>query len=258
MFPVATTAAVRYPPFATWALIALNVLVYVLIQMPLLRHGGPAAYELFLKTWGLVPAAYFGDAAPPAAGWWPFLTNMFLHGGVLHLGFNMWTLYIFGPAVEDRFGSGRFVALYLLFGLAASLAHAAANADSAVPAIGASGAIAGVTGAYMRLFPRSLVVVLVPILFYPLFFELPAAAFAAFWFATQFVQGVFSLFLPANVGGIAWWAHIGGFVAGLLVASIYGGGGRRHRALQCDEGRFGCRPDGARARRPWHREGYGS
>ncbi len=255
MFPVSTTVATRYPAFATWALIALNVLAYIW-EMSWFAAGGEPALRQFLNTWGLVPARYFvpgwGEAhGLPPNTLLPFLTNTFLHGGLLHLVFNMWTLYIFGPAVEDRMGHVPYVIFYLLCGIGASFAHAWMNPTSTLPAIGASGAIAGVTGAYMRLFPRSSVVVLVPIFFYPLFFDLPAVAFATIWFVSQLIQGMASLSAHPQAGGVAWWAHIGGFIVGWFAAGIWGREGRRYRPLQADEGIFGCCPDGSRKRGPW-------
>jgi membrane associated rhomboid family serine protease len=150
--------------------------------------------------------------------YWPLLTNAFLHGGWLHIIFNMWTLYIFGPALEDRLGSVRFAILYLLAGVAASATHALFNAASMVPALGASGAIAGVIAAYAVRFPYAWVRILVPIVFIPLFFSIPAIAFAGIWFFMQLLQGANELFSPFQLGaGIAWWAHIGGFVAGWVL-----------------------------------------
>jgi membrane associated rhomboid family serine protease len=254
VFPVSTTVATRFPPFATWALMALNVIAYMW-EMSYFAAGGEPALRAFLTEWGLVPARYFVPGWAEAHGLdtnpLPFLTNTFLHGGLMHLVFNMWTLYIFGPAVEDRMGTVSYVIFYLLCGVGASFAHAWMNPVSELPAIGASGAIAGVTGAYMKLFPHSRVVVLVPLLFVPFFFEIPAIAFATFWFVTQLVQGIVSLSAHPNAGGVAWWAHIGGFIVGWFVAGIWGREGRRYRPLHADEGIFGCCPDGRRHKGPW-------
>ena len=250
MFPIATTVAMRHPPFVTWAIIGLNVFVFFFIQVPIARAGGEAAMHAFLLDWGLVPARYFVPGWAEAHGldhnWLPFLTNAFLHGGFLHLAFNMWTLYIFGPAVEDRMGHAAYALFYLACGIGASLAHALMNADSVLPAHGASGAIAGVSGAYIRLFPQSRIVIMIPIFFFPFFFELYAPVFAAIWFITQLASGITALFLPPDVGGVAWWAHIGGFLFGWLAASHWLKR-PRHRALQPDEGKFGCCPDGRRS-----------
>ena len=257
MFPLSTTVAVRFPPLVTWGLIALNVLAYML-ESSFMASGGEAALRAFLNEWGLVPARYFvpgwGEAHGLSnGGWLPFITNTFLHGGFLHLAFNMWTLYIFGPAVEDRLGHVGYLVFYLACGAGASLAHAWMNPLSTIPAIGASGAIAGVTGAYMRLFPHSRVVVLVPVLFYPLFFEVYAFLFAGLWFIGQIVNAMASLGAGQAAGGVAWWAHVGGFVIGWLAAGAWGGEGRRYRPPERDEGKYGCCPDGRRDNqlRPW-------
>jgi rhomboid family protein len=167
----------------------------------------------------LVPVRYFSP------GWaWrdglsptdlsPFLTNTFLHGGWLHIILNMWTLWIFGPALEDRLGPARFAILYLLASIAASATHAFFNAGSTLPALGASGAIAGIIAAYAVRFPYAWVRVLVLIVFIPLFFNVPAMLFAAIWFLTQVLQGTTELLSPYAGSGIAWWAHFGGFVSG--------------------------------------------
>jgi membrane associated rhomboid family serine protease len=199
------------------AIIAVNVAAF-LYQLTL----GPQAEQLFIYEHALVPARYFR----PAWAWetglsptdlTPFVTNTFMHGGFLHIILNLWTLYIFGPALEDRLGPARFLALYLAAGIIASVAHAVFNAFSAIPALGASGAIAGVIGAYAVRFPYAWVRVLVPIIIFPLFFSIPAMLFAGIWFLMQVMQGTSELFLPGAGGGIAWWAHIGGFLAGLFL-----------------------------------------
>ncbi len=250
MFPVSTTAPVRVPPMATWALIALNVLGY-LWEVRLLAVSGPAGLDAFLHHWALVPARYFAPEWGAAHGldpgnFLPFVSNTFLHGGFLHLLLNMWTLYIFGPAVENRLGPALYTLFYLFCGVGASFAHAWMNPTSVLPALGASGAIAGVIGAYMQLFPRSRVIVMVPVFFYPLFFEVFAVFFAMFWFLTQLFSGFSSLATGQLNGGVAWWAHVGGFVLGWVVARALGREGRRARPLQPDEGAFGCCTDGRR------------
>ena len=133
---------------------------------------------------------------------------------------NMWYLWIFGDNVEDRMGRGRFVLFYLLCGLGAGLSHAYLNADSRVPTIGASGAIAGVMGAYIVLYPHSRVLTLVPIFIFIQFFEIPAVFFLGFWVILQFLQGTASLMSDAS-GGVAWWAHLGGFVFGAILVFVF-------------------------------------
>ncbi|MGE3229127.1 MAG: rhomboid family intramembrane serine protease [Hyphomicrobium sp.] len=213
MIPTNNTIPYTATPHATWTMIGLCVAAY-LYQLTL----SGADLEAFFNTFALVPARYTDGAWGPAhdasrANIAPFVTNMFLHGGLMHIASNLWVLWVFGPALEDRLGSERFTLLYLASGLAASLLHFLFNFSSAVPALGASGAIAGVIAAYARRFPYAWVNVLQPIVVLPVFFMMPALLFAGFWFATQVMQGLGSLAMP-GAGGIAWFAHIGGFLAG--------------------------------------------
>jgi membrane associated rhomboid family serine protease len=159
---------------------------------------------------------------------------------------NMWMIWLFGGTVEDRLGSGRFLAFYLACGVLASLTHALFNATSTVPALGASGAIAGVMGCYLRMFPWARLIVLVPIVFLPFFFEMPASVFVGIWFAIQVLQGTAELFMPSNGGGVAWWAHIGGFVAGYVFALLMTRPERGYRPYFADEGVMGFGPAGHR------------
>src|SRR5882762_2504866 len=174
MIPIRDTIPARNPPIATWTLIIVNVLAF-LLELTM----APPELDYFARLFGIVPARYMHAEWAAAVGlspstYWPFLTSMFLHGGGLHLLGNMWTLWIFGDNVEDRMGPGRFVAFYLMCALIAGIAHVVTNPDSTLPTLGASGAIAGVMGAHFLLFPHARVVVLLPILFLALLFELPA------------------------------------------------------------------------------------
>jgi membrane associated rhomboid family serine protease len=237
MIPIRNAVPSRYPPVVTWLLIATNCLVF-LLQNSL----SPADLEEFLRDFALIPARYtagFVDGDVSVADLFPFFTMMFLHGGWLHLILNMWTLWLFGPTVEDRLGHGRYLAFYLACGLAASIAHVVFNPTSIVPALGASGAIAGVLGCYMRLFPMARVVVVVPIIFIPLFFEVYAFVFVGLWFLVQLFQGTAELLLGISAGGVAWWAHVGGFVAGLALGPLLVQSERRYRAYYPDEGVLG-------------------
>jgi membrane associated rhomboid family serine protease len=245
MIPIRNSVPVRYPATATYGLIGTNVLVFLFqISLP------PDAEEAFLYLYGLVPARYTDPVwarqvgLPPDWGL-PFVSNMFLHGGWLHLILNMWTLWLFGGAVEDRLGHGRYLVFYLACGVAAGGAHAWVNANSTVPAVGASGAIAGVLGADGRFFPRAWLVLLVPVLFIPLFFEVPALLYVALWFALQVFQGLLDTIAP-EVGGVAWWAHIGGFLAGVLLAPAVHRPRRTYRPYYADEGVLGFGPRGQR------------
>jgi membrane associated rhomboid family serine protease len=246
MIPIQNTVPSRYPAVVTWTLIAINCAIF-LFQINL----DPIELRVFLARFALIPARYFvpevfGIPEPDLIDYLPFVTNMFLHGGWLHLIFNMWTLWLFGGTIEDRLGHLRYLMFYLACGVLASVTHAAFNATSVVPAVGASGAIAGVLGCYMRLFPFARIVVLVPVLFLPLFFELPAIVFVGFWFLIQVLQGTAELVSPSIGGGVAWWAHIGGFVAGLLFASLLARPRERYRQYYSDEGIYGFNPLGYR------------
>ena len=166
------------------------------------------------------------------ASWFPFISHMFLHAGWLHLLSNMWTLVIFGDNVEDRLGSVRFILFYLFGGVAAGLLQVVLGASPNIPSVGASGAIAAVLGAYFLFFPRAKVLTFVPLILI-WFINIPAWIFLGIWFGTQLFSGLSALTLQsgANAGGIAWWAHVGGFVVGLVFAAISGSRGPRHNPL---------------------------
>jgi membrane associated rhomboid family serine protease len=245
VFPIKNAVPTRYPPVVTWLLIAANCALF-LFQISL----GPGELERFLYRFALIPARYFapypyGDANS-FIDYLPFITNAFLHGGWLHLILNMWTLWLFGGAVEDRLGPGRYFAFYLICGVLASVCHAVFNPDSPVPALGASGAIAGIMGSYVSMFPLARIVVVVPILFIPLFFELHAFVFVGIWFLMQVLQGTVNLLEPSTGANIAWWAHIGGFVAGLVLAPVLKRPERRYRSYYPDEGILGFDSSGRR------------
>jgi membrane associated rhomboid family serine protease len=215
MLPIRDTIPHRHLPWVTWLLIAGNVAAFAFE----LSQPREDLHDLFLLC-GVVPARYTEDLfaqrhALPVRDLWPFLTSLFLHGGWLHLIANLWTLSIFGDNVEDRLGPSRYLLFYLACGVLASLAHVAASPGSNLPVIGASGAIAGVMGAYFVSFPRARVVTLIPIFFWPVFVELPALVFLGLWFLLQFQSGALALAGDAAAGGVAWWAHVGGFLAGI-------------------------------------------
>ena len=203
MIPLRDVIPSRTTPFVTMALIAINTAAF-LFQLSL---GGRA--NDFAMNFGLVPADF---------SWVTVFTSMFLHAGLLHAGGNMLYLWIFGDNVEDRMGHGRFLVFYLLCGTAAALAQTFTNPESAVPMVGASGAIAGVMGAYFVLYPRSKVVTLIPIIFFFQIVEIPAIFFLGIWFLMQLVNGMGSIMATTARqpgGGVAVWAHVAGFVAGL-------------------------------------------
>jgi membrane associated rhomboid family serine protease len=212
MIPLRDTVPARTRPLVTQGIIAVNALVF-LVQMAQGPH-----LERFIYYYGLVPARYF---VPQVAEYFTageqifaLLSFMFLHGGFWHLLGNIWSLYIFGDNVEDHLGPLRYAAFYLLCGLASGLAHMLVHRTSGVPTIGASGAIAGVMGAYFILFPGSRILTLIPILFIPYFIEIPAFFFLGIWFLLQFLSAAGS---GEAASGVAWWAHIGGFVFGMLL-----------------------------------------
>jgi membrane associated rhomboid family serine protease len=221
MLPLADTVRSRSFPAVNWLIILANVIVFVVFEVGLSQP----ALQRFVTTYGLVPAEL--AAGRP----WAYLTvftSMFLHGGWLHLLSNMWALYIFGDNVEDRMGSGRYLVFYLICGLAAALAQAFVDLNSRVPSVGASGAIAGVLAAYLVLYPTARVITLIPIFLLPWFVEIPAVVYLLVWFGSQFFNGVLSLGMQTTAtGGVAWWAHIGGFAAGLLLVMAFA---RRQRA----------------------------
>lgn len=226
MLPLRDTVRAYSFPVINWVLIGFNTLIFLYeVSLPVEVRN-----ELFL-SFGLIPARI--DLANPLAN----LTNpgvmislfshMFLHGGWFHIISNMWILYIFGDNVEDRMGSGRFLVFYLLSGLAAALTQILVSPDSQIPAIGASGAIAGVLGAYFLLFPRSRVITLIPLFFIPWIVEIPSIFYLGFWFIAQIFSGIAALSQMAQ-GGVAWFAHVGGFVFGFLFYRLFTP--RRHPA----------------------------
>lgn len=210
MIPLRDTQRSRNRPVVNLMLIAVNIVVFLVT----LSQG--AFQDVFIWNWGFVPARYtvpqvMGDADFFQKIFSP-LTFMFLHGGWTHLIGNMWSLWIFGDNVEDRLGPVRYLGFYLLAGLGSGLVHFLTGPASTVPVVGASGAIAGVMGAYFLLYPAARILTLFPIVVIPLFFEIPAFVFLGLWFLMQFLNAV-----GDGGAGIAWWAHVGGFVIGALL-----------------------------------------
>ena len=226
MIQIQDSVPSRSVPLATWGLILLNGLVFFQeLALP------PESLEQLTALLGMVPARLGHD---PEA-WWTLLTCMFLHGGWMHFIGNMWTLYLFGDNVEDRMGSVRFLVFYLLCGVAAGLTHALTVPDSTIPTIGASGAIAGVLGAYFLLFPTARVITLVPVFFWPFIVEIPAVFYLGAWFVSQLLSGTMALLAPGDFEGVAWWAHVGGFVAGLALLPVFKKPRRHYRRAYADE-----------------------
>jgi membrane associated rhomboid family serine protease len=208
MIPLRDTIPSRSFPYVNIGLVVANVLVY-LFEVSL---SGPDQ-EQFLIAFAVIPARLF--TPPIFADWYTLLTAQFLHGGLLHLGSNMLALFIFGDNVEDRLGHLRFLLFYLLSGVVGSLLHIYVDPTSPVPALGASGAIAGVLAGYMALFPTARVLTFVPIFVIPWVIGIPAVLWAVGWFLSQLLSGVASL--GESGGGVGFWAHVGGFVAGIVL-----------------------------------------
>jgi membrane associated rhomboid family serine protease len=205
MIPIRDENPSGTTPVVTVVIILTNVLVFI---YEVLLGVDPDAQTSFIYTYGLVPQRVWRLEGTSAI--YPFFTAMFLHGGLLHLVANMWYLWIFGDNIEDRLGHATFAVFYAICGVAASLVHVLLGGAGTIPMVGASGAIAGVLGAYFICFPRARVLTLVPIYFYPLFVRLPAWLLLVIWFVGQIWSAVAFALQP----GVAWWAHVGGFVVG--------------------------------------------
>jgi membrane associated rhomboid family serine protease len=216
MIPLRDATPTKNYPIANTVIIGVNVLVY-LVELA----QGPGL-DRFIYIYGLVPARY---SVPQIAAYFsagqqlfPLVSFMFLHGGFWHLLGNMWSLYIFGDNVEDHLGPFRYLLFYLLCGAASGFSHLILNPTSNIPTIGASGAIAGTMGAYFILHPRSKILTLIPIFFIPYFIEIPAFFFIGIWFVLQFINAAG---IPSEASHIAWWAHIGGFIFGIIFLKIF-------------------------------------
>lgn len=229
MIPLRDNIPAYRTPVVTVGLIAMNVLVY--LNQAMLPSRGAAQ---FIHLYGLIPLEISrGDllVPHPVPLYATLFTSMFVHGGLFHLGGNMLYLWIFGDNVEDRMGRFKFLVFYLLSGLGAAVAQIWADPASKIPMIGASGAISGVLGAYLFLFPRARVLTLIPLGFFFRVAEIPALVVLGFWIIVQVLNGVMTL--GAQVGGVAWLAHVGGFVAGLVMVIPFTG--RRGRLRWGDQ-----------------------
>jgi membrane associated rhomboid family serine protease len=220
MFPLKDNIQARTFPIVNIGLIVINIVFFV-YQM---SYGHRADQLIF--TFGFIPERFFAEQAEGwlnISGFLPVFSSMFLHANLIHLISNMWMLWIFGDNVEDCMGHGRYLLFFLLCGVASVAAQALANPQSAVPMIGASGAISGVLGAYFLTYPHARILTLLPIFILIYLIELPAYFFLGFWFIMQFVQGsLYSLNSDQIVGGgVAWWAHVGGFAAGVVLLQVF-------------------------------------
>ena len=232
MFPLRDDNPTSRTPVVTIALIAANVLAYFLWQRGGISLGTPASehYLCNLAEWAVFPyelthpgeqVATQGCPRPEAPTWLTVLTSTFMHGGLLHLAGNMLFLWVFGNNVEDAMGHAKFVVFYLAAGVAATALQTAMGPDAAVPSVGASGAIAGVLGGYILLYPRARVLTLILLIFIPIFLRLPAMIVLGLWFVEQLAFGYFDVNSGGETGGVAYFAHIGGFVFGLAAIRAF-------------------------------------
>ncbi|KAM3095006.1 rhomboid family intramembrane serine protease [Phormidesmis sp. 146-12] len=227
MFPLSDDNPTRITPYVTYGLIAANILVF-LYELSLT----PQQLESFFYTWAVVPrqlTANFSGAPIDASGfpeWVTLITSQFLHGGFLHIIGNMLFLWIFGNNVEDQLGHVKYSIFYLGCGVLAALSQWFFSSGSAVPSLGASGAIAGVMGAYILRFPKASILTLIPLGFFFWTFRIPAVAYLGIWFFQQALYGIASLQAKTNIGmesgGVAYWAHAGGFVFGAILGPLLG------------------------------------
>jgi membrane associated rhomboid family serine protease len=230
MFPYRDENETQRPAIVTGTIIALNVLTWLVVQ----GAGSTVSLAKSICDLGLIPGELTGSLPPgtrfplgeglacatdPGRQISHLFTSMFLHGSWLHLLGNMWFLWIFGNNIEDSMGRIRFIVFYLLCGLTAAFAQILANPDSAIPMVGASGAISGVMGAYLVLYPKVRVYAIVPLGFFLTSMALPAWVMLGYWFLIQFVSGLVSM--GGEMGGVAFWAHIGGFVAGVALVKLF-------------------------------------
>jgi len=242
VIPIRDNVPSQNTPWVTWLLIFINLMVF--------RYQVSLPQEevlMLVYQYGFVPASV-SQAISDGLGVHSFLlatplvSSLFLHGSWFHLISNMWSLWLFGDNVEDAVGPFRFILFYLAGGAAAAMVHFLFNPVSTLPTIGASGAIAAVMGAYLIMFPMARIVTLVPLLFIPLFFEFPALIFIGFWFISQVFSGVSTLITASPDGGIAWWAHIGGFLFGILIIPLIRKKRWQYRCFY-EDGHYHCQYD---------------
>ncbi|SHE76008.1 Membrane associated serine protease, rhomboid family [Marinitoga hydrogenitolerans DSM 16785] len=221
MFPLRDINPSSKKPIVTIILIVINTIIFIFeIILP------PEIREMFINNFGFTPVELtkgivYGDLRYIILNFFTILTSMFLHGSFMHIIGNMWSLWLFGDNVEDKLGHFKFLLVYIISGYIASFTHYIFNINSPVVAIGASGAIAGVIGIYFVLFPFAKIQTLFLLLWFPFFVNIPAFIFIGLWFLTQVFNGLLSLVGPYYGSGVAWWAHIGGFIYGTYLAEKY-------------------------------------
>jgi membrane associated rhomboid family serine protease len=218
MIPLRDNINTKTRGWITWCLILLNCYFFSFE----IRQQNPAALEQFIRHWSVVPLRFWADLG---AQWWTLLTAAFLHAGWAHLFGNMLFLFVFGPSVEDRMGHGMFLFFYLLVGMTSNAAQGYLSSGSSLPMLGASGAIAGVLGAYFFYYPYARIATLIPLFIFSRIVEIPAFIFLGFWFLMQALEGTRTLSLGVktmqSMGGVAWWAHASGFISGLLLGPAF-------------------------------------
>ncbi len=224
MIPIRDRNRTLTTPFVNYMLIGICVLVF-LYELSL-GENEEAFFQRFAVVPGVVSLALAGHAAI-IPSFLPLVTSMFLHGGWIHLLGNMLYLYIFGDNVEDRLGHGRYLCFYLLCGIGSAISQVWSNSDSEIPLLGASGAIAGVLGAYILLYPQARILTIIPLIILFPIVEVPAFVFLGFWFVLQFFQAYLSSRTDETGGGVAWWAHAGGFIFGAALLPLFLMGKRR-------------------------------
>ena len=220
MFPLKDNIPARNFPYVNIGLIVVNSIFFIY------GMSNGQAFDQLIFTLGFIPARFLAQQSETLfspTGFLPVFSSMFLHANFIHLISNMWMLWIFGDNVEDCMGHGRYLLFFLLCGVASVFAQAISNPQSAIPMVGASGAISGVLGAYLLTYPNARILTLVPIVILFYIIELPAYFFLGFWFVIQLIQGsLYSLNSDQVMGGgVAWWAHIGGFAAGVILLQVF-------------------------------------
>jgi membrane associated rhomboid family serine protease len=215
MIPLRDTIPSRRWPFMTWLLILVNIAVFY--QQTTLA---PEGYNALIREYGLIPRAIVQDWLEGKLIIAPLLGYMFLHGGLFHIASNLWALWLFGDNVEDKMGAVRFLIFFVISGVVSGLVQVYSNPGSMVPTIGASGAIAGVMGAYLIMYPGSKITTLIPIFIIPWFVDIPAMIYLIFWFISQIYSALGSG-RDGLVSGVAWWAHIGGFLTGVFFHRLF-------------------------------------
>lgn len=216
MFPLQDSNQAHSFPLVNSFIVFLNV-AFFLFELALPE----ASLKTFVEANGFVPRRFIEEFGIEQI--MTIFTSMFMHGGWLHLLSNMWALHIFGDNVEDRMGHGSYLIFYVLCGIVAALTQILVIPDASIATIGASGALAGVLGGYLILFPKARIITFIPIIIIPWFIEVPAVLFLGIWFFTQFFVGLGSLFTESGgeAGGIAWWAHVGGFIGGMILVKFF-------------------------------------